>query len=801
MKKVLSILMRPGLAVMSRLTTSWKIGLLGLLPVIPMAVLFVFVVHQELEEIRYARAEVEGVRVADAVVDVIVQVQAHRGLAHLAQLGHKPSAAALPQARERLTASLDAAQAVIDRTQAFDLRDVWRPVREEVATVLALRGQRRDEMLQRHSELVTALHGVMFTNGERSGLLLEPTRAAYFLVDASLERTVPLMEDVAWMRGVGAGLLERGDANATERAALRHRADQLSQHLVDLRAKLDAVERGGVPKPPQWNRTRDLARNFAATTRNLFDVDGMVTAAPDAYHAAGTEAIAAIRDLETAQLRELTRLLEERMASDQLELYFFAAVTLLAVAGLAYLVASLALSFSVSARKLLAGVKAVARGDLTPSMRIAGRDEFAQVGEQLELMCGRLSSMVGEIRSSAVRVGQVGHVIAEDGQGLSQRASAQAVNLALSLSNLQRLSQAVAKTASDSQDIEEATSDLCQRTLASSEALHQATLSIEALQGSATRVAEVTRVIDELAFQTNLLALNASIEAARAGEAGKGFGVVAAEVRHLAQRCSDSAGEIRTLIEQTTEQVALSSANVEGVGASFKGLSSRVSQISERLRDMTSLSAEQSGELEAVAAAIHSLNEDTRNNAQGAEHSARVSQTMAEQARALRGSVEMMSLRQGSADEAKALVQRATQRIAAVGWERAVEEFNDAQGSFVERDMYVFSMDRSGRYLAYGAKPEAVGHTLYEQPESTIAVADAFITKVWACVDGGGGWIEYAFERPGTGELSHKSAYIECVEGDRFVGASVYRQAIPEHPDQEGNEAVIHDSSPQAVAA
>lgn len=780
MKKIMSHLMRPGLALMRRLPMPAKITLLGLMPLLPLALLFVFMIQLEQAEISTSRAELEGVRVAEALVELVSRVQDHRNLTHRAQFGDKPSAAALTGARTRLLASLNTTQAVIEQTEAFDLRHAWAPVREGITALPELRDLRRNEVFRRHTEQVEALRGLVVLVGERSGLLLEPTHAAYFLMAASIENFVPLLEDVAWLGATGAGLLERGDASRVEAAAVRNRADLLKQHLVEILAKLDAVERGGVPKPASWDRAHSLARNFSATTQQLFDAEGMVQASPEAYASSGLEVAEALRSLEQAQFRELSRLLELRVAMDHRELFVISGVTLLGVIGLLYLVASLAVSFSGSLRKLLAGVKAVARGDLTQPMQIDGNDEIAQIGEELELMCHRLSGMVGEIRNSAVRVGQAGINIADDGQGLSRRAAEQAAHLGQSLATIQKLSNAVARTASDSREMDQVSADLCLRATASGDALRDTSLSIVALQGSAARVAEVTQVIDELAFQTNLLALNASIEAARAGESGKGFGVVATEVRQLAQRCAEAAGEIRVLMDQTTEQVAVTSAHMDGLGTSFQGLSQRMGAVSQRLRLMADCNAEQSSELDTVAAAVTLLNDSTRLNATAAAHSSRVSHAMVEQARALRSSVEIMQLRQGSADEAKALVLRAAERVADIGWEAALAEFNDPHGAFVERDMYIFSLDRAGRYLAYGTRPETVGHTLYEQPESTTAVADAFIDKVWECVDHGGGWIEYAFEHPDSGKLLHKSAYIAPIEPEFFIGASVYRTTLLE---------------------
>ena len=128
-------------------------------------------------------------------------------------------------------------------------------------------------------------------------------------------------------------------------------------------------------------------------------------------------------------------------------------------------------------------------------------------------------------------------------------------------------------------------------------------------------------MIDDIAFQTNLLALNAGVEAARAGEAGRGFAVVASEVRALAQRSSDAAMEIKSLISDSAKQVEQGVDLVGKAGEALNSIVTRVDHISQLVSEMAVGSAEQSTGLGEINIGMTQLDQVTQQNAAMVEES------------------------------------------------------------------------------------------------------------------------------------------------------------------------------------
>jgi hypothetical protein len=128
-----------------------------------------------------------------------------------------------------------------------------------------------------------------------------------------------------------------------------------------------------------------------------------------------------------------------------------------------------------------------------------------------------------------------------------------------------------------------------------------------------------------------------------------------------------------------------------------------------------------------------------------------------------------MRLRQGCADEARAMAERAAQCVRAMGTAEAARRFHDRAGGFIDRDLFVILMDRRGNFLAFGADPSKANKPAVAAPGVDIQELNR---KTYAAADAGGGWVEFRSLHPITRLPVDKMAFVVPV-GEQVVLVSV----------------------------
>ncbi|KVG62798.1 methyl-accepting chemotaxis protein [Burkholderia pseudomultivorans] len=324
-------------------------------------------------------------------------------------------------------------------------------------------------------------------------------------------------------------------------------------------------------------------------------------------------------------------------------------VLMLAVLGVAMIGASL---FSRTILRPLdravACAQAVAGGDLTRDVAAAGRDEIADLLRALQTMQASLSGVVLEVRSHAEAVASASAQIASGNHDLSARTEAQAASLEETAASMAELTGVVRQSAEHARHAAQLAHDASDIASAGGGVMTQAVETMSDIAGSAATVSEIIAVIDGIAFQTNILALNAAVEAARAGEQGRGFAVVAAEVRMLAQRSAAAAKEIKGLIEQSTQRVDAGAALIGRAGESIHEIVGAVQRVATIVGEIASASQEQSGGIQQVNIAVTQMDEATQRNAALVEQASAATQSLAQQAHALRQAVSVFRLREAA---------------------------------------------------------------------------------------------------------------------------------------------------------
>lgn len=295
--------------------------------------------------------------------------------------------------------------------------------------------------------------------------------------------------------------------------------------------------------------------------------------------------------------------------------------------------------------RLVGSMQRVSQGDLTVTLFTDRRDEVGQA-------IGALNVLVDEFHESILQVSQAAESVASGSQELSSAAEQlsssaqeQASSLEETAASMEEMTSTVKQNADNALRADKVALDARE---AANEGVVMASSvrrSMEAINTSGTKIADIISVIDEIAFQTNLLALNAAVEAARAGEQGRGFAVVAAEVRNLAQRSASAAKEIKTLIQDSVEKVQDGTQLVGASSKTLEGIVESVKNTAEIIAEISASSQEQASGIEQVNRAIMQMDGVTQSNAAQVEELSGTSQSLASQSEQMRGLVSHFTLK------------------------------------------------------------------------------------------------------------------------------------------------------------
>lgn len=294
--------------------------------------------------------------------------------------------------------------------------------------------------------------------------------------------------------------------------------------------------------------------------------------------------------------------------------------------------------------------KTVASGDLTSIIKVNSRDETGQLLQALKDMNASLISVVSNVRSGTDTVSTASAQIAAGNLDLSSRTEEQASALEQTAASMEELTATVKQNADNAIQANQLATSASAVAIKGGTVVAEVVQTMDSINESAKKIADIISVIDGIAFQTNILALNAAVEAARAGEQGRGFAVVAAEVRVLAQRSAAAAREIKTLISNSVANVDVGCRLVEQAGSTMDEIVVSVRRVTDIMGEIAAASHEQTAGIGQINQAISQMDQVTQQNAALVEEAAAATASLEDKARGLAQDVAVFTISPGAVE-------------------------------------------------------------------------------------------------------------------------------------------------------
>jgi len=310
-------------------------------------------------------------------------------------------------------------------------------------------------------------------------------------------------------------------------------------------------------------------------------------------------------------------------------------------------------TFSDNLREeVIAAMEKLAQGDLTFS--ISPYDGNDQLRTTLKQVGADLTDLITQIQHVADQIGNGAMQIASSSQSLSEGATHQAASLQEITSSMSQMASQTrnnADSASTASDLSKAAHQAANDGMNQMTAMNQA---MDDINESGKNIANIIKVIDEIAFQTNLLALNAAVEAARAGQHGKGFAVVAEEVRNLAARSAKAAQETSSLIENSVSKARHGQDVAEKTSEALTEIVNRIEKVTGLVGEIALASQEQAAGIDQINQGLGQIDRVTQQNTASSEESASASDELSGQANTLRQLLSRFQISGGRAQQIKA---------------------------------------------------------------------------------------------------------------------------------------------------
>ncbi|KLI30450.1 methyl-accepting chemotaxis protein [Brachyspira hyodysenteriae] len=324
-------------------------------------------------------------------------------------------------------------------------------------------------------------------------------------------------------------------------------------------------------------------------------------------------------------------------------------ISLIAIVIISVFISMFIMSITKPLHLLVGVAKEIAEGDLrTTKQKIKRKDELGELSDAFVAMRKKLVDTIVTVEESANNITMAAKELSEQNTDLAHRTESQAASIEQTSASMTEISSTIRDSAEHSINGSKMILDSKSSVENAGNIISETTTNIEEVHDASSKIKDITKIIEDIAFQTNILALNASVEAARAGEQGKGFAVVAAEVRNLAQTTQTSVKSITDLIENVYDKIDKATGTARESQEIFIEIQNKIDDASKIMEGISNSAIEQQNGIDQVKVAIAEMDSTTQKNAALVEEATASAELLFAQSKELMDAIHIFKLPDGT---------------------------------------------------------------------------------------------------------------------------------------------------------